>query len=272
MVSSEGTTGLMPSRLIDAARLQLIVIGALMMRELHTRYGRENLGFLWLVVEPMMLCGGVMIIWYAIHGRTTHGGIDVLGFVMTGYLPLTLWRHITNRAVHCFRANASLLYHRQVRMLDLMAARILLEIGGTAVTFLLMSFAFWAVGLYDWPKDWGLYYLGWFYFAVFAAALGLILSALTEMYEWTEKLVGPFMYLMLPACGCFFMVDWLPSAAQQYVLYIPSVGAYELIRGGQFGPDVRVHYWLAYETFICAALLALGLVMISRVHKHLVIE
>jgi capsular polysaccharide transport system permease protein len=262
----------LPTGLAAAARLQLIVIWALMMRELHTRYGRDNLGFLWLVVEPMLLCAGVIVIWYASHGRTTHGGINVLGFVMTGYLPLTLWRHITNRAVHCFRANATLLYHRQVRMLDLLAARIILEAYGTAITFLLMSFVFWAAGLYDWPVDWGLYYLGWAYFLVFSASMGLIIGALTEMYEWTEKLVGPFMYFMLPACGCFFMVDWLPGKVQQIALYVPPVNAYELIRGGQFGPGVRVHYWLAYETFVCAALFGLGLLLCRNVHKHLVIE
>ena len=35
------------------------VIGALLMRELHTRYGRENVGYLWLILEPMMLAGAV---------------------------------------------------------------------------------------------------------------------------------------------------------------------------------------------------------------------
>ena len=68
----------------DAARLQAIVIGALMMRELHTRYGRENLGFLWMVMEPMLFCLGVIIIWSLAHGRYTHGSITVTGFVMTG--------------------------------------------------------------------------------------------------------------------------------------------------------------------------------------------
>ena len=58
---------------------------------------------------------GVVFIWMGIHGHYEHG-LPILDFVITGYLPLTLWRHVTNRAVHCFRANAPLLYHRQVRM------------------------------------------------------------------------------------------------------------------------------------------------------------
>lgn len=262
----------LPTTWSEAARLQMIVIGALMMRELHTRYGRENLGFLWMVMEPILFCLGVVIIWSVAQGRYTHGSLTVTGFVMTGYLPLTLWRHVTNRAVHCFRANGSLLYHRQVRMLDLLTARVVIEIYGTAIAYLVMAFVLWAMGLYEWPKDWGLFYLGWFYFMVFSTAMGLIIGSLTEMYEWTEKLVGPLMYFMLPICGCFFMVDWLPGQFQKLVLYIPTVNAYELIRGGQFGPDVRVHYDLPIVTAVCFSLFIAGLLLCRNVHKHLVIE
>lgn len=42
---------------------QARIIGALMMRELITRYGREGLGFLWLVLEPLVFCFGVMGMW-----------------------------------------------------------------------------------------------------------------------------------------------------------------------------------------------------------------
>ena len=262
-----------PDTLSGAVQLQLTVVGALMMREIHTRYGRENLGFLWLVLEPLLFCLGVVIIWSVAQGRYTHAGhIDVLSFVMTGYLPLTLWRHTTNRAVHCFRANATLLYHRQVRMLDLLIARIVLEIYGIAIAYLVMGYVFWAVGYYEWPRDWGLFYLGWFYFALFSTAVALIIGSLTEMYEWFEKLVGPFMYFMLPVSGVFFMLDWLPQRAQEILLYMPTVNAFELIRGGQFGPAVQIHYDLPLTSGICAVLLATGLMLTRNVHKHLVIE
>jgi ABC-type polysaccharide/polyol phosphate export permease len=34
------------------------VLGALLIRELLTRYGRHNIGFLWLFVEPMIFTLG----------------------------------------------------------------------------------------------------------------------------------------------------------------------------------------------------------------------
>jgi len=128
------------------------------------------------------------------------------------------------------------------------------------------------VDLYELPQDWGLFYLGWFYFLLFSTAAGLIIGSVTELYEWSEKLVGPFMYFMLPVCGAFFMVDWLPYRLQQAAVYIPTVDAFEMIRSGQFGPSVRVYYDVPYTSFACTALIALGIVMCRNVHRHLVFE
>ncbi|MDP3222903.1 MAG: capsule polysaccharide export ABC transporter permease, partial [Rubrivivax sp.] len=43
--------------------VQRRVIGALMMREVITRFGRHNLGALWLVAEPMIFTLGVAAVW-----------------------------------------------------------------------------------------------------------------------------------------------------------------------------------------------------------------
>ena len=258
-------------RMLDAAELQGIVIGAVMMRELHTRYGRENLGFVWLIVEPLFFCLGVMMVWTVLHGRYSHG-LPLLAFVITGYMPLTLWRHTTARAIQCFRANAALLYHRQVKMMDLLMARVILEFYGVMIAYTVIAFIFTSVERYEMPRDWAMFYIGWFQMLAFSAATAMIISSLTELYEWSEKLIGPFMYFMLPVCGAFYMVEWLPAAAHRYVEWLPTVQAFEMIRQGQFGGSVTPHYDLAYATFVNTALIAIGILMCRNVHRHMVIE
>ena len=44
-------------------RRQGRIIGALMMREIVTRFGREGFGFLWLIGEPLLFCMGVIVMW-----------------------------------------------------------------------------------------------------------------------------------------------------------------------------------------------------------------
>ena len=47
-----------------ALKVQLRVIGALILRELHTRYGRENVGYLWMFLEPMLLASVIGLLHY----------------------------------------------------------------------------------------------------------------------------------------------------------------------------------------------------------------
>ncbi len=73
---------------IESLRIQLRVIGALLMREIVTRYGRDNLGFLWLFVEPMMFTLGVTALWAGTGLR--HSSLPIVAFAVTGYS--AVWR------------------------------------------------------------------------------------------------------------------------------------------------------------------------------------
>lgn len=263
--------GLLSGAAWRAAHLRMIVVGALMLREVHTRYGRDNLGFLWLIAEPMLFCLGVVAVWSATKPPHEHG-IPVLAFVMTGYIPFFLWRHCVFRSVLCFRANGSLLYHRQVGIMDFLVARILLEIYGSIVTFALIAFVFGLTDMYTVPEDLGLFFLGWTLMILYSAGLAIILACLSEMYDWVEKLVAPSTYLIMPISGAFFMVDWLPYWLQKYALLVPSVNAYEILRAGQFGGGVRVHYDLYYTLFVCLLLITIGLVLTRSVRRHVEVE
>ena len=48
--------------LLRSVVIQGRVLGALVMREIITRYGRHNIGFMWVFVEPMMFTAGVMAV------------------------------------------------------------------------------------------------------------------------------------------------------------------------------------------------------------------
>ena len=99
-------------------RVQVKVIKALIVRELVTRFGRDNIGFLWIVAEPLLFAGLVGFVWTFIRG-VDKGGISVVAFVVTGYIPLTFLRHSFGRSAKIFQSNSALLYHRQVKILDL---------------------------------------------------------------------------------------------------------------------------------------------------------
>ena len=59
-------------------KIQLRVIYALLMREIITRYGRHNFGFMWLFLEPMLFTTGIVILWYNLKGA--HSNISIVPF------------------------------------------------------------------------------------------------------------------------------------------------------------------------------------------------
>src|SRR5262245_10435045 len=136
-------------------KVQFRCLRALMIREMMMRYGRNSLGFVWVFIEPMLLCVGVMVLWSLAREPFEHG-LPVVAFVFTGYMPLTLWRHITNKSVRLFRQNSNLLYHRHVTLLDVFLTGALLEFAGTTTALFLVGATLTTIGALDWPHDIGL--------------------------------------------------------------------------------------------------------------------
>lgn len=256
--------------LVQSLQVQCRVTWALLMRELHTRYGRENIGFLWLMGEPILFCAGVAIVWTLIRPAHEHG-LPVTAFVITGYIPLTMWRHCIQRAVKAFEANGSLLFHRQVTPLDIILSRSLLEIVGTLMGGGAVMAVAILLGFMDAPKDIGLMYLGLLFHAAFSLASALLIASLSERSDILEKFISAVMYLSLPFSGVFAMVSWVPENYRWIVLLSPSVHNLEMIRGGQFGPGSHPIYDLTYVTWVVGLMLVVGVSLTLRSRRYITV-
>src|SRR5215469_1592237 len=150
-------------RTMSRVRLASRTLVALLMREILSRYGRTNLAFLWLIVEPLILCVGVMIVWSFI--RHDSHGVPLIAFIVSGYMPLTLWRHISSHAVSCIKHNAPLFYHRSVRPLDVLFASAILEFLGTSMALFAVLAALRLSGLLESEARIDLMLAGWLFMA-----------------------------------------------------------------------------------------------------------
>ena len=145
-------------------QIQLRVIGALLMREIITRYGRDNLGFLWLFVEPMLFTLGVTALWTA-AGLSHGSSLPIVAFAVTGYSSVLLWRNMPSRCAMAIPPNLGLLYHRNVKVLDLFITRIVLEMAGASVSFVVLASIFTAMNWMDVPVNILWVLCGWFLLA-----------------------------------------------------------------------------------------------------------
>jgi capsular polysaccharide transport system permease protein len=248
--------------------VQIRCLRALMIREMMMRYGRNSLGFIWVFIEPMLLCVGVMILWSLSRDPFEHG-VPIVAFVFTGYMPLTLWRHITNKSVRVFRGNSNLLYHRHVTLLDVFFTGVVLEFAGTTTALFLVGATLVAIGAIDPPHDIGLVVGGWMLMGLLATGFASGLAILTDCFEIAEKFIPPVQYLMIPLCGFVFMVSWLPTSAQHLALYIPTVHCYEMIRSGFFGGTVDAYYSPWYPAVWAIGLFAASIGFLDRVRDYI---
>lgn len=252
-------------------RIQTRVIGALMIRELTTRFGRENIGFLWMMVEPVLFAVLVGMVWHFMKGPTEHG-IGVVAFVVSGYIPLVLFRSGVTRAVGLFTANSSLMYHRQIKIMDFVLVRFLVEFLGHMMAYFFIALVLIAIGLFPVPRSMGFLILGWMYYSLFTLSLCFILAPASEMSEVLEKFMPVTTYVMIPFSGTFNMASWLTPEARDFVLYSPPAHAMEMMRYGVFGYHVRPYFDYFYPVAVSAVLMAFGLLLCRKVRRTLVVE
>jgi capsular polysaccharide transport system permease protein len=240
------------------------------MREILTRYGRHNIGFLWLFAEPMMFTLGVTILWNVL-GYSKGGGISITAFVLTGYSTILLWRNMPGRCVGCLMPNFSLMFHRQVKPIDVFIARILLEGIAATTSFVVLCIVFHLMGLVEWPVDPLTMWIGWFLLAWYAAALAFFLGALSERSEIIDKFWHPTQYMLVPVSGALFLVSALPPAMRELVLWIPTVNCTEMFRAGYFGPVNEWYYSVSYVFTFNMVLTLLGISQVRAVSRGLVL-
>lgn len=247
-----------PISLRASLRVQARVVRALLIREILSRHGVANLGFFWVVGEPMLLTCGIMVLWTLI--RQTHGAdVGVIPFALSGYSLIQLWRFNAFGGVRAMSHSAWMTYHANVGYFDVLLAKSLVPCIGVFGSFVLAYVPLYLLGAMEPPRDPLLMVGAWALMAWFGFAFSLVLAGASELSELVEKFIHPVMYLTLPLTGTFFMVSWLPAKAQYVVSWSPLVNGVEMFRCGLFAEGVRTTWDAWYLVAWCVGLTAIGL-------------
>jgi capsular polysaccharide transport system permease protein len=256
--------------LMQGLAVQTRTIGALIMRELHTRFGRDNIGYLWLFLEPALLATGVALIhvWF---GLRLPFGMQVVPFYVTGYTAYLLFRSTANRAGTTLEANGSLLYHRSVTIFDMLLARALLETVATMMAGLLLIAGATAVGLAHLPADPLLFLVGWMLNLWFCLGISMLALAGCVVFRSLDRFIHPATYLLMPISGAFLIFEQAPPAFRYLLTWIPLAHIEQIIREGEFGFESHDTDPL-YVVIWCAALTLLGLLALHAVRPRIELE
>lgn len=251
---------------MEGLRIQYNVIRALILRETIIRWGRKNIGFLWLFAEPLVFVLTMVAVWAGISGEgfsRAHSGLSVIGFTLTGYCLVMVWRNAASKGSDAVSASISLLHHRNVRPIDLYLSRLILEFLGISAAFFGLIVVFALLNMIPWPQDVLSMVIAWLLMMWFALGFGLFfgtLMALSDIFAFVWRGVSLGLFFI---SGVFFFVAWLPPAVQELVLWVPMVHGTEMLRHGYFGDLVITFENPWYLILWNLVLLLLGLAMLK---------
>jgi capsular polysaccharide transport system permease protein len=251
--------------------VQTHVIGALLMRELHTRFGRDNIGYLWAVFEPGLLALAVTLLHVAASSHTGFG-MAPIPFWVVGYTPFCMFRFMVLRAEAAIESNRTLLYHRMVTITDLLIARNLLEFASAAMAMaILVGFA-WLCGFGNLPDRPLLMFAGMAQLWFLSFGLSLLVAAGAENFTVVQRIIHPATYVTLPLSGAFFLLKWMPHPWREYLSWSPLISPFEQIREGQFAQFDSAYVDPTYVIGWSLVLTILGLVAIRITRRKMHLE
>jgi capsular polysaccharide transport system permease protein len=249
-------------------REQMRIVFALAMRELHTRFGSNQSGIVWLFIEPLLLSMAIAAFKWAVGMGHNYPGIPIFVFALVSYLPYFMFRAIVGRAPGTIRANMSLLYHTRVRLVDVVLARHLLE---TAAIVVVMACI--VLGVMMWtdtvPASIPTIALALLLLFLLANGLGMMAAAAAAVWKVAEKLIQPLVYLSLPFSGALVALHSLDQGFRSVLLWNPQAHLHEMVREGFFGELLPSYYSVGYVLFAVGVVNLLGFAALRAVRPKL---
>ncbi len=247
---------------------QTEVILALILRETRTRFGRSRLGYLWALIEPLV----ITFTFYAvlmIAGRSRPTGMGLFSFIATGVLPYTLFSNTVNRVADAVSSNKALLYYPQVRPIELVISRAVLEAATFIAVFVLIMTGDALISQRLDLEDPLLVMTGFLAASALGTGVGLIFCALGQVSSMTDRIRGPLLRPLFWVSGVFFTAGTIPDNARDEMLWNPLLHITEVTRAGWFTGYDATYVEMGYVLWWIGCLALVGLLLERWVRKKI---
>ncbi len=209
------------------------VVWALFLREVQVLYGSKRLGYLWAVVDPMIM----IVVFSVVHSFLMKGAsleYDYPVFLATGFLAYNLFRSIVFKSMEAFNANRGLFVYKQVKPIDTIVARVLVEVFQISIVAMIFVLIGWYFGFDLRVENFNMVVLAVAWIVLFGFGLGVLFGVVGTFYENFKKIVTIAFMPLFFLSALFYTVESLPQQAREVILFNPVVHFMELIHGSYF--------------------------------------
>ncbi|MEE9387259.1 MAG: ABC transporter permease [Paracoccaceae bacterium] len=223
-----------PPTFWDQAGSQANVIGALVLREIRARYGRNRLGFFWAIIGPFAHIGVLAAIFSLTMRSNPPLGGNYFFYYYTGVIPFLLLNQVISQCGHAIMGNRGLLQLPDITPTDILISKAIVELFTMAIVIIIFGLIFTALGLPGIPDRAGPV------LAAFAMTwgLGLGLGAIYASFLEFGKLVETVFTVLVRATyitsGIFFLPATVPENLRGFLYWHPFVHLVDLGRAGYY--------------------------------------
>lgn len=218
----------------DSLRQQGRVLYALMLRGVRSRFFGNGLGFLVASVGWPFTHMAIIITIFIVTGRIAPVGDSLVLFAATGLIPFITFNYISRNTMIGMIYDRALLSYPVVKIIDLLVARILLEILGSCLTAIVFLVTLAAAGVDFMPRDVTQACFAFGASILLGMGMGIINSIIAMAF--TAWFTGYVLVLLLlyVASGIVFVPDSLPLNMQYYLSFNPLLQAVEWMRSAYY--------------------------------------
>lgn len=249
-------TGLTSADRVDS---YLRVIHALMLRDMRTRFLGSYWGYLiavlWPVVHVFLIAGAM-----SLRGALPPMCESMMLFVATGAVPVLAFRYISREIMKGVMLNKPLTYYPQVKMLDVIVARTIVEIVSSFMGVIVVFGILMAFGVNPMPIDMVPAVGGYLCGILLGIGFGVINATVVIVFPgWMMGyvLISIVIYL---ASGVMFLPNYLPDKIYELLKWNPLLQIVEWVRLG-YDPTLPVTIDYIYILLWIGCSLALGLIL-----------
>ncbi|GJD33198.1 ABC transporter permease [Methylobacterium aerolatum] len=241
----------------------LHVVHALMLRDMRTRFGGTLWGYAVVVLWPCIHIFALIGIYTFQHIPAPVGTSSAL-FFATGAVPVLIFQYISREVMKAVLVNRPLTYYPQVKLFDLILARVLVEIVTGFIGLLLIVSVLVALGIDPRPTDSFVAVTGYLAAILLGIGVGVVNVAIVGFFPGWLIGYALFNIVMYVASGIIFMPSFLPEKIYVWMKYNPALQLTEWVRSAYY-PSVGLRVDYLYVVMFALTSLSVGLLLVKHV-------
>lgn len=255
-----------------SARRYLHSLWLLSARDLKVRYATSGLGYLWSVLDPLVMSAIYWFVFTLVFQRDGIGGEPYIVFLLAGLLPWVWFNSAVGDLTRAFSRDAKLVRSTAIPR-SIWVNRIVLSKGMEFAFSLpvLVLFAVFVMPRVELSALILLFPLGIVLQSVLLVGLGLMVAPLCALWGDLERTTRLILRALFYASPIIYGLPDLPSPFRELAVFNPLSGIFSLYRAGLF-PGQLDPLAIGVAALMSLAFLGLGILVFRRLEPAVLKE